>query len=195
MKLIFLRHGQTDWNVERRIQGCQDTELNQTGREQIKRIAVETKEPWQVSRIISSPLARARQSADIFSSVHQVPVSVSPFFRERHFGFLEGQSIEDIERKYLIDCEEIPDSRFGMEPLDQVKVRVIKGINILKETHQKQTLLIITHGSIIKLLGNLYGYDMGIIANGGYIELEWDDENSFWWDSYYMDKFEDMRKF
>ncbi|NWF77109.1 MAG: histidine phosphatase family protein [Chloroflexi bacterium] len=96
MKLILVRHGETHWNEERRIQGGDsDIELNDTGLEQARRLAAFLQnEP--IIAILSSPLRRATATAEVIASRHRLPVEVDQGFRELRVGELEGISVSDL---------------------------------------------------------------------------------------------------
>ena len=90
MKLILVRHGETSWNKERRVQGSDsDIELNDTGLEQARKVASFLKnEP--IDAIFSSPMQRARATAEAIASYHQVPVEFDQGLKELNVGELEG---------------------------------------------------------------------------------------------------------
>ena len=100
MKLILVRHGETCWNAERRIQGGDsDIELNDTGLGQAKKLAAFLKnEPITV--ILSSPLQRAIATAEVIASHHQLPVEIDQGLRELKVGELEGMSVSDLSTTF-----------------------------------------------------------------------------------------------
>ena len=94
MKITTVRHGETDWNVAKRIQGSVDTELNEAGIYQAKLLAERlSAEPCDI--IYSSDLLRAKKTAEIINTRHNVPLITSPNLREAGFGEFEGQCISD----------------------------------------------------------------------------------------------------
>jgi probable phosphoglycerate mutase len=94
MRITTIRHGETDWNKAKRIQGSTDIELNETGLKQAKRLAKRlAAEPCDV--IFSSDLQRARKTAEIINQHHKVEMIISPCLREASFGELEGQYYSD----------------------------------------------------------------------------------------------------
>ena len=96
MKITTIRHGETDWNVARRIQGSMDIELNAAGLEQAKRLADRLAAvPCDI--IYTSDLKRAKTTAEIINSRHDVEMIASPNLREAGFGEFEGQCIDDAE--------------------------------------------------------------------------------------------------
>ena len=100
MKLILVRHGETCWNAERRIQGGDsDIELNDTGLGQAKKLAAFLKnEP--VTAILSSPLRRAIDTAKVIADHHQLPVEIDQGLRELKVGELEGMSVSDLSTTF-----------------------------------------------------------------------------------------------
>ena len=100
MKLILVRHGETSWNKERRVQGSDsDIELNDTGLEQARKVANFLKnEPINV--IFSSPMQRARATAEAIASYHQVPVEFDQGLKELNVGELEGMSATNLRTTF-----------------------------------------------------------------------------------------------
>jgi broad specificity phosphatase PhoE len=96
LKLILVRHCETYWNEQRRVQGGDsDIELNDTGLEQARKLAAFLKnEP--IAAILSSPLQRAIATAEVIASHHQLPVEIDQGFRELKVGDLEGMSISNL---------------------------------------------------------------------------------------------------
>ncbi|TPX05042.1 histidine phosphatase family protein, partial [Schumannella luteola] len=112
--LAFVRHGQTDWNREGRLQGSSDIPLNDTGREQAlaaERMLAE----WTWDAVVSSPLARARETARIVADGLGLPLGPAyPELVERDYGPLEGLPDTEVIARW-------PDRRYpGAEPLDAV---------------------------------------------------------------------------
>lgn len=173
MQAVLLRHGQTDWNLAGRIQGRQDTELNQTGMEQIRRTCQRFEEQgYPFSLIITSPLARAKQTAMICSECLSLAVALFPAFQERSFGQLEGLTFEEIKRSYGIhDVEEMEGAAYGAESHQDVQRRIREGFAILQKKYSGQRVLVVTHGSIIRIIAKQQGRDVGIIPNGDYLYL------------------------
>jgi broad specificity phosphatase PhoE len=94
-ELWFVRHGQTDWNVEQRIQGWLDVPLNRDGREQSERLA-RAMQNVPIQHIFSSDLVRARETAEILARGRNCPICLEPLLRERRFGPLEGRRRTDV---------------------------------------------------------------------------------------------------
>jgi broad specificity phosphatase PhoE len=100
LKLILVRHGETYWNDERRIQGGDsDIELNDTGLEQARKLAAFL-ENEPITAILSSPLQRAIATAEVVASHHQLPVEVDQGLRELKVGELEGMSVSNLSTTF-----------------------------------------------------------------------------------------------
>ncbi|PIS15460.1 hypothetical protein COT62_03610, partial [Candidatus Roizmanbacteria bacterium CG09_land_8_20_14_0_10_41_9] len=95
-KIIIIRHGETDFNKERVIQGQLDTFLNKNGVEQARKAAVKLKGE-KIDRIYTSDLKRANHTALIIGEVLKARVIPTPLLRERYFGELQGLRIETIK--------------------------------------------------------------------------------------------------
>ena len=89
MEILLTRHGQTEWNVLRKVQGKVDIELNTTGIKQAEETAVKLKNT-DIDIIISSPLKRAKQTADILNKEKNLPIIIDDRISERDFGEFEG---------------------------------------------------------------------------------------------------------
>lgn len=96
MRITTIRHGETDWNKERRPQGSCDIELNSTGLEQAEKLAVRLANE-KCDIIYTSDLLRARKTAEIINTRHNAELIASSQLRESSFGEFEGKSINDPE--------------------------------------------------------------------------------------------------
>lgn len=178
MKITFMRHGETDWNRERRIQGIQDVSLNEKGIRQTEltcRHFLATCASFTL--IVSSPLLRARQTAEICSRMLSIPQIVLPHFRERTFGLFEGKTMDEIAVRHgITDVESLEGPDFGVEEISELRNRVLSGINHLQFRFKDERILLVTHGSIIKWLLEHYGAENGqhggIIYNAGFVQID-----------------------
>jgi broad specificity phosphatase PhoE len=163
IKLILVRHGETAWNRERRIQGgSSDVELNELGREQVERLALALKET-KIDAIYSSPLKRALDTAIAIASHHQLAVQVEPDLREMEVGELEGVSIADLGAgisQFLLQwrqgqgLEKLP----GGESVVDLADRMWATVQSINEKHQQETVVVVSHffavvATICKALG------------------------------------------
>ena len=143
MVIYLIRHGQTDWNLKNRLQGVEDIELNDTGLSQSIQCARAFLD-IPISRILSSPLKRAKKTADIIAGkLAAAPVIVEPDLTERDFGKLSGLTPE--ERQALIDREEDP----GAEPLEALISRFMHVLYRYAEAPDDENILVVSHGASI----------------------------------------------
>jgi uncharacterized phosphatase len=157
MTLAFIRHGQTDWNLNKQLQGSSDIPLNDTGRAQA-RDAVTTLEgvDWEV--IVSSPLSRARETAAIIAA--GLDIELGPAYDE----FVEREVI----------AERWPDHRYpGLEGLESVVARGVAALERIDAEFGDRNTLIVCHGTIIRYtLAHLAGRDFDQIRNGSVATFE-----------------------
>lgn len=146
MTLIYLvRHGETDWNRERRIQGSTDIPLNNTGREQASATGrLLSSRPWDA--IITSPLARARETAEIIASTAGRPqLHTLNEIVERRYGEAEGLTYEEVEERFPHDAD-VP----GRESRDAVAERVVPALVSLAEQYRGKSIVVVSHGGVIR---------------------------------------------
>lgn len=148
-RLILVRHGQTEWNIERRYQGQTDTQLTDFGRQQMARSAHMLADS-NIDQIIASPLARAKESADIVAQSLQLQVAIEPRFVEMSLGAWEGKSYV-LGRKTEEWFETAP---HGGETGAEFRRRV--GGWLQEQTHShknlEQTILIVVHGLVVQVI-------------------------------------------
>ncbi|WP_080846348.1 histidine phosphatase family protein [Cytobacillus gottheilii] len=140
--LCMVRHGQTDWNAEGKLQGSTDIPLNSNGIKQAELCAAYLKqEEWDI--IISSPLSRAKRTAEIIQNQVEVPLIVMEDFIERHFGKAEGMT--PAERK-----EHFPDQQYtNMETVEELTTRLQHGLMKINRKYSNQKVLLVAHGAVI----------------------------------------------
>lgn len=154
MLLALIRHGQTDWNLAGRMQGRTDIPLNDTGREQaLAAASALAAEPWDA--VVSSPLGRARETAEIIASAIGVPLG-SPYDEliEQDFGAAEGTLVADLDARW-------PDRDFaGKEPDHEVGPRGIRALERIARDHGRARVLAVAHGTLIRhTLAAITGHD------------------------------------
>ena len=148
----LLRHGQTNWNIDFRLQGVTDIPLNETGIAQAKVagavIASQAAagQPWDL--ILTSPLSRARDTAVMVGQAIGIEgVSVEELLLERSFGEAEGLSHEEWKAKYN-DTNHVP----GGETLQQLEARSWVLLQQLVDHHAGKRVLTVSHGALIRTL-------------------------------------------
>lgn len=98
MTIFIVRHGETDWNVQKKVQGKTDIELNKRGIEQAQIISQKLKNET-IDMIISSPLKRTKQTAEIIAKVIDCPIFYEEGLIERSFGDFEGWKTNEFDYK------------------------------------------------------------------------------------------------
>ena len=130
-KLSIVRHGQTDWNLHKKIQGSTDIPLNATGRAEAAAVGAALRErEWDA--IVSSPLKRAEETARIIAGeVGLTPPRVIPELTERHHGEIEGLTFDERQSRFP-DGVAVP----GLETRQQVLDRVIPALGRIADEYQ-----------------------------------------------------------
>ncbi|MCL2109760.1 MAG: histidine phosphatase family protein [Oscillospiraceae bacterium] len=156
MKICLIRHGETDWNVARKLQGREDILLNKNGILQAKQCGLALSDTlWRA--IITSPLLRAKQTADIMADVLEIQdVFSDDGFIERDYGKASGLS--EIERKTLF-----PDGKYeGMEEWETLRDRVCSSVVKYAAEFYPHNIIIISHGGAINsVLAQLSNHEIG----------------------------------
>lgn len=158
MKLYFIRHGETDWNLEHRAQGQVDNPLNATGIRQAEELKEKLKD-YEFDVCYCSPLKRAIQTKDIILEGRDLKTIYDDDLKERSFGNLEGTDpntwVSDIFDRRVNSNEG------GMEPIKDVLARSKKVLERIKsENPPDAKVLIVAHGVLLKTMHfNIVGYD------------------------------------
>lgn len=146
MEILITRHGQTDWNLQRKLQGRADIELNHTGIEQAK-IAKEELVNEKIDLIICSPLKRARQTADIINEGRNIPIIIDERISERDFGEFEGMSTMDFDFNAFWSYKQ--NNKYNKaENIRMFFKRVYDFLDDIKEKYKGKKILIVSHGGI-----------------------------------------------
>lgn len=170
--ILLARHGETDWNLQRRVQGHSDTPLNETGRAQARALA-KTLADATFDAIYSSDLARAEETARIVAESKGLEVTAVPDLRERNFGTWEGLTDKEI-------LERFPDAKLGSwgdaETKDEMTRRVLGALEQIATAHPDGRVLVVTHGGPVRALLVDCGIDgSGPIGNCSLYELRFRD--------------------
>src|SRR5258706_9533312 len=99
MRLIVVRHGETEWNAEGREIGQLDSALTPRGMEQARRLA-QRLAPAKIAAVYSSDLGRAVKTAEIVAAACHTEIRLSPDLRERHMGIFQGVTIQEIRQQF-----------------------------------------------------------------------------------------------
>ncbi|KAM0975664.1 hypothetical protein ACFX13_018951 [Malus domestica] len=174
-EIIVVRHGETAWNADRRIQGHLDVELNDAGRQQAAAVGNRLSKDPKISLVYSSDLSRAYETAQIIASkCGGLTVVTDPDLRERHLGDLQGLVYHELAKlkpqahqAFLSreTCQEIPG---GGESLDQLHRRCTSSLQRIGNKHKGERVVVVTHGGVIRTLlkkGYPNGKSIGKVAN------------------------------
>ncbi len=157
---FFVRHGQTDWNVQKRMQGQSAlTSLNETGRKQIRATARELKS-HHIDLIISSDATRAKESAEIIShELGGIEIIYDAALRERNYGALEGMTRDDMRKNKLHEiADKLEQYNFkaippgGGESIADVETRVSDALARHRHAHAHRNIVVMSHGATLTLL-------------------------------------------
>lgn len=183
--IYIVRHGRTDWNDKKLVQGHTDIPLNLEGQNSAKELAKQFRN-IKFDKVYSSDLLRAKETAEIIALEHKLAVETTKALRERNFGELEGKShavSQEIDK--LLDSleDEIRysykfSSNMVMENDEEVMNRFITFLREIAVAHPGKTILVATHGGpmwmfLVKL--GFYSYKGYVsVANLAHIKLESD---------------------
>ncbi|MES2975119.1 MAG: histidine phosphatase family protein [Pseudomonadota bacterium] len=156
-RIIVIRHGETAWNVDTRIQGHLDIPLNDTGRRQARRLGLALSSGPPLDAIYTSDLSRAHETARAAGEATGAPVILETRLRERRFGAFEGRTFADIEvelpEQSLRWRKRDPDfAPEGGESLIQLRERVVGAATELAARHAGGHIALVAHGGVLDIL-------------------------------------------
>jgi len=154
--IYLVRHGQTVWNEEGRLCGSSDVPLSDEGLAQARKLAARLKDIG-ISAIYSSPLLRARQTAEAIAAHHRVEVKTEPDLREIDYGDWEGLKVADVleqfpELEKLRREEPMKFAAPNGEPMLQFAKRVISAIQRVAASHADETICVIAHQTVNRFI-------------------------------------------
>ncbi|MCI9540384.1 MAG: histidine phosphatase family protein [Lachnospiraceae bacterium] len=161
MNLYLIRHGQTDWNIEKKMQGTEDIPLNNTGKEQAA-FCAKALSSISFEAIYTSPLSRAIETAEIISSyVCHPPVRIEPNLKERDFGEISGLTYQEFHQAFPDYPNTLP---CGMELYHDLSARIYRAVETCAKNHPHSSILLVSHGAAINSF--LYTVSGGICGSG-----------------------------
>lgn len=194
--IYLVRHGETEWNLKRLIQGHSDSPLTKAGIEQAKKVAKNLKK-IKFDLVFSSDLLRAKKTAEIIAAKHDLEVETSNLLRERAFGSYEGKPhnalaafdklFESLKEEEKFKYKSSPE----IESDEEITTRLINFLRKALISHPEKTILVVTHGGIMraflirlgfgtyKALGTRKALGPGAIANTAHVKLESDGIDFF----------------
>ena len=156
-RIIAIRHGETSWNADARIQGQRDVGLNDTGRWQARRVGAALADE-NITAVYSSDLGRAHQTAQEISEATGVPVVPDERLRERRFGVFEGKTFDEIHSHFPEQAQNwrqrIPEWQppEGGESLLELRERVQRTMEELAARHPGEQIVVVAHGGVLDTL-------------------------------------------
>lgn len=159
-RILAIRHGETPWNVDSRIQGHTDIDLNALGQWQADQLAKALADE-DLDAVYTSDLSRALKTAQAIASHHSLKVKVLPGLRERHLGQYQGQTWDEIQKRYPEDAqkwrEREPDwtPQGGGESLIMLNQRVASLVHEIAAQHVEQHIVWVTHGGVLDIMYRL----------------------------------------
>ena len=179
-KILLVRHGATEWNEAKRVQGQADVEMNAKGRAEAEEVA-ERLADLDIEAVYSSDLRRAADTARAIAARHDLEVKLEPAFREIDQGEWTGLLIEEIQRRWpgRWGPERHYSRRPGGEAPDQTRARSLQGLKRVVQEHASGSVVVVTHGGNIRWISaEALGYDarrsgaIRGVSNGGIVCIE-----------------------
>ncbi|WP_047984396.1 histidine phosphatase family protein [Ornithinibacillus californiensis] len=173
--VYLIRHGETNWNVEDRMQGRTDIPLNEKGIKQANACGASL-QPSQFDRIISSNLIRAKKTAEIINSYLDLPFEELDDLGERDFGDAEGLTMDERNERY-------PDEQYpNQETKEAFCSRIMGGLDKVHQKYPNQHIIIVSHAAVINqtleiLSGGELGYGRTTIDNTSITTLTRDKDS------------------
>jgi 2,3-bisphosphoglycerate-dependent phosphoglycerate mutase len=154
--LLLVRHGETDWNAEGRLQGHTDRPLNEYGRAQAEKLARQL-EGDGIAAIYASDLVRARETAEILARRLGVAVTVDPDLREKNWGNWEGLTPD--ERLHV---------EYEGETTEEHRERTLRAVERIALAHPTDRVVVVTHGgSMRRIQAAVAGAALPVVENCG----------------------------
>ena len=160
-RFCLVRHGETDWNAERRLQGHTDIDLNPRGKAQAAQMAKAIKAiDLQFDVLYTSDLLRAAKTANAIEIVFNTKAIVDPALRERHLGVLQGvttaeapQFDAELWKNHL--SRDIHEELRGGESIAQFAERIHQALEKIRLQHLGKTILLVSHGGVLDMMYRL----------------------------------------
>jgi broad specificity phosphatase PhoE len=155
--LLLVRHGETDWNADGRLQGQTDRPLSDFGRRQARELAGELVDE-ELEAIYSSDLARARETAEIVGERLGLPVALDPELREKDWGTWEGLTAVERDRVEFVG-----------ESTEAHQERILRALRRISDRHPGEgRILVVTHGgSMRRVQTAALGWALPVVENCG----------------------------
>lgn len=203
-EIFLIRHGETAWNAERRLQGHLDIPLNEEGRRQAAALA-RALAGKAVHMIFSSDLSRAASTARAVAERHGLPLHTDAALRERCFGAFEGLLYDELEAQFPEAYAQWrvrdPHARYPAgercaETFAEFAQRAVGAVSRIAETHRGKRVVIVTHGGVLDCVYRAaHGMDISAprnfeVLNASINHVQWDGERLkvlVWSDNTHLD--------
>lgn len=155
-RLILVRHGETDWNIQDRIQGGMDIPLNEQGRKQAEIIASELFN-IKIDVIYSSTLSRAYETARIISKIKKLKIKKENLLNEIHQGVWQGLLVKQARQRYkktysIWESNPAKTKPPQGESIQDVYNRIVEAMERIVEKYRNKTICIVSHKVVIALI-------------------------------------------
>lgn len=161
--LLLVRHGETDWNADGRLQGQTDRPLSDFGRRQARQLADDLAGE-ELDAIYASDLSRARETAEIVAARLGLPVVLDSDLREKDWGTWEGLTAVERDRVEFVG-----------ESTEQHLERTLKALRRIADRHPYDRVLVVTHGgSMRRIQTATLGWALPVVENCGRWSCAWE---------------------
>jgi len=155
-RVYLVRHGETMWNRERRMQGILDSPLTPRGQAQALALAAALRDS-EITAVYSSDLGRARETARSVCEATGLPLRTDERLRERHYGFMQGLTWDEVEARYPGEFASLrarnPDyAPPGGESLRQFRERVMAALTHIAEASAGGRVVAVSHGGVVGMM-------------------------------------------
>ena len=189
-EILLIRHGETAWNAERRLQGHLDIPLNEEGERQAAALA-RALAGESVDMIVSSDLSRAASTARAVADVLGLPLQTDATLRERCFGAFEGLLYDELEARFPQAYAQwrvrdpharYPDGERRAETFAEFAQRAVDAVTRIADMHRGKRILIVSHGGVLDAVYRAaHGMDITAprdfdVLNASINRVQWDGE-------------------
>lgn len=157
-EILLIRHGETDWNKEKRLQGYLDIPLNEVGKQQAQALS-QCLGKLELDAVFSSDLQRARDTAQPLASLHGLSLDVHADLRERCYGVMEGLQRLEIAKRYP--------QAFAALDARELDVRYPPGVNVAETLNEFSARAM---GAMRRILTNTRHRQIAIVSHGGVLD-------------------------
>lgn len=187
-RFCLVRHGETDWNAERRLQGQLDIPLNTQGQRQARQLAdAVAAAGHRFDALYSSPLRRAYDTAVPLASAVDLPLTTQTTLMERHFGAMQGARLDEAAQTHpeawaAYAERSLHHDLYGGESIQAFANRIHGAVQHLAALHRGQRVLLVAHGGVLDMIYRLasgqplQGQRMIVVPNASLNWLSFDGE-------------------